>query len=571
MPTLQPNPSKSNWEYVFTHNPFYVISAVFTLYGLHLSFGNNIDPTQGWLQLQIFVGYILLLASTGVLVVRWGEVWEDARTLFLLVLLLLVALSVSFDRVCLDNEILGLQFLTICFVFSILLCECLLRYLGIYLPWIYRGVLYLQFALLFFYPPWLGHLSLIDRLDTLAWYTMGFPTIVAVTVLMLLPAARKRSCGLENNGTPWRWPWYPWTIFVVLGIGITIRILTITFSFDPTKGGFTTGFQAYFLIPLVLSIILITAENCIGRRNHKPWIRFIVLPLFLFGWSLPGSPDTVAQARYLSVLQDSIGSPIQITAVLLIAYFVYLLFKRLQSAEWGILISLGVLSITDHNTLDLHTLAPPKATTATVAFILLLGSALARQSTLRLCIFISSCVLASTYSLWDTNFANDQGYFPLHLTMILLATAGFIFDDQLGRFLRRYTSTVLLLIAIFSLLAYRFIFPAIAPPWHALSTLCFAVIIAIYWRRERLFKQLIYLITCLLIPVGHLADYYVNNILDLFVLQGKKWIAWGALSFIAGLMVSFLKGGQIRKFYRRIQEWNRISPQPPSESQKTPS
>ena len=421
MPTLQPNPSKSIWDYVFTHNPFYIISAVLTLYGLHVSFGDNIDPTNGWVQLQLFIGYILLLAATGVLVVRWGEVWEDARTLFLIVLLLLVALSVSFDRVCLDNEMLGLQFLTIGFVFSILLCEFLLRYLKICLPWTYRGVLYLQFALLFFYPPWLGHLSLIDHLDTLAWYTMGFPSIVALTVLLLLPAVRRRAWGLKDNGTPWRWPWYPWTILVFMGIGIAVRILSITFSFDPTKGGFTTGFQAYFLIPLVLSVVLITAENCIGRRTRRPWIRFTVLPLLLFGWSLPGLPDTVAQARYLNVLQTSIGSPIQITAVLLIAYFTYLLFRRLQSAEWGILTCLGVLSIVDHNTLNLGSLAPFASAPIVIAITLLFGSAIIRQSTDRLCVAICGSLLITSYYLRDgTYLTNDQGYLLIHSAMVFL-------------------------------------------------------------------------------------------------------------------------------------------------------
>ena len=200
MPT-QPQVSSYWWRFLATHNPCYVISALLTLYGLHISFSDNIDPTRGWLQLQLFIGYMALLALTGILVVRFGQVWEDARMLFLLLLLLMVALSVSFDRVCLDNEYLGFQFLSIGLAASLTLCEVLLKILKVRLPWRYRGVLYAQLTLLFAYPAWLGHLSLTDQLTPLAWWTLAFPTLVAISILMLVPAARSGAKHVRGNGT----------------------------------------------------------------------------------------------------------------------------------------------------------------------------------------------------------------------------------------------------------------------------------------------------------------------------------------------------------------------------------
>src|SRR6476620_11852100 len=165
------------FRFVYNHNPFYVISAVLVLYGLHVSFADNLDPTQGWKFTQLLMGYILLLAATSVVVVRLGQVWEDARTLVLLVALLMVALASSFDRVCLDNAWQGARFLTVGLMFSLTISESLLRLLRLRFPWSFRLPFYLLLVLLFAYPAWLGHLSLENRLTEMAWYVLGFPTI----------------------------------------------------------------------------------------------------------------------------------------------------------------------------------------------------------------------------------------------------------------------------------------------------------------------------------------------------------------------------------------------------------
>ena len=47
------------FRFVYNHNPFYVISAVLVLYGLHVSFADNLDPTEGWKFTQLLMGYIL--------------------------------------------------------------------------------------------------------------------------------------------------------------------------------------------------------------------------------------------------------------------------------------------------------------------------------------------------------------------------------------------------------------------------------------------------------------------------------------------------------------------------------
>ncbi|MEQ8618493.1 MAG: hypothetical protein RIB44_18125 [Lacipirellulaceae bacterium] len=562
MPTHQQT-TKWWWRFLATHNPFYVISALLTLYGLHISFRDNIDPTQGWLQLQLFIGYMSLLALTGILVVRFGQVWEDARTLFLLLLLLMVALSVSFDRVCLDDEYLGLRFLSVGLAASVALCEVLLRVVKVSLPWRYRAVLYLQLAILFSYPAWLGHLSLTDQLTPLAWWTMAFPTVVAGSLVLLIPAALSGATKVKENGTPWSWPLYPWTLFVILGIGLAIRSVSLTFSFDPTKG-FTSGFQAYFLVPMLLAVMLLLAVSTVRRGDGRSWWRFVVAPLVLIALALPGAPQSVSQARYLELLQEALGSPVQITATLLLAYFVFLLVLGLRNAEWGILASLAVFSVVDRQTLGLNMLAEIQLAPATLALLLLAISAVARRSTARLALATVGLVGAATYALSETEFVADQYYVPIHLTTISLALVGFIYDDPLGQWIRRNISMFLGSVTVLSILAYRFLFPSHLIAWHALVALLFSGVIVIAWKKNHSLRDFLLLVLCVSISGCHLAEYYFGSHTILGYLPGRSWILWGTGFLMLGLLVSFAKGGQIRRWYRAIQQWHLAIEQPPN-------
>jgi NADH:ubiquinone oxidoreductase subunit K len=170
MATIGPQCANSWLRFIYTHNPFYVISAALVLYGLHVSFAGSLEPTEGWLLMRLLAGYTLMLAGAGIAVVKLGRVWEDARGLILLVILLVVAIASSFDRVCLDDDAIGAMFLGGGFAFAIIVCELIIRVLRLKLPLAYRGPIYLQLAVLFAYPVWLGRLSINDREVEMAWY-----------------------------------------------------------------------------------------------------------------------------------------------------------------------------------------------------------------------------------------------------------------------------------------------------------------------------------------------------------------------------------------------------------------
>src|SRR5439155_9465952 len=82
-------------RWVCTSNPFYVISAGLFLAGLWVSFGSQERDEDAWWLMAGLAGYTLLLAVTALVLVRFARVWDDARTVLLLVVLMFLATSVT--------------------------------------------------------------------------------------------------------------------------------------------------------------------------------------------------------------------------------------------------------------------------------------------------------------------------------------------------------------------------------------------------------------------------------------------------------------------------------------------
>src|SRR5215204_1965840 len=92
-----PGEANSAVRWVCTNNPFYVVSAGLFLAGLWLS----CDPEKAedtWALMAGLAAYTLLLAVTAYVLIRFAKVWDDARTVLLLVVLMFLATSVTFDR-----------------------------------------------------------------------------------------------------------------------------------------------------------------------------------------------------------------------------------------------------------------------------------------------------------------------------------------------------------------------------------------------------------------------------------------------------------------------------------------
>ena len=68
---------------LYTHNPFYAISASLVFWGLESSFDRNVYAFHSFALMGGLAGYTLVLALAALVVIRLGKVWDDGRSLLL--------------------------------------------------------------------------------------------------------------------------------------------------------------------------------------------------------------------------------------------------------------------------------------------------------------------------------------------------------------------------------------------------------------------------------------------------------------------------------------------------------
>ena len=172
--------------YLTTKNPFYLISAGLVLYGI-----SEGASQLGMQHAAMFASFALavygvLLSVVGVLLVRWLRVWDDARTVLLVVLLCLAGLAVGFDVVAFHQPLAAAPWLGAGLIFSLATTETVLWLLGLAWPWRWRLPFATMMTLLFASPllatpAWLGA-------DTVVWRVLLFPVLAGLAMLTLLPA-----------------------------------------------------------------------------------------------------------------------------------------------------------------------------------------------------------------------------------------------------------------------------------------------------------------------------------------------------------------------------------------------
>ena len=161
-------------RWVCTSNPFYVLSALLVCLGLWVSFGAQVHASQTWALLLGMAGYTLLLAVTAGLLVRFVGVWDDVRTVLLLVALMFLATSVTFDEVLARDPARGIACYLGGLLFAVAVSEGILRGVRLSLPPLFRGPYYLLLALFYLYPVAIVPLLDWPRSEALSWALFGF-------------------------------------------------------------------------------------------------------------------------------------------------------------------------------------------------------------------------------------------------------------------------------------------------------------------------------------------------------------------------------------------------------------
>ncbi len=339
---IRPHPTEITFagmvKFFYNSNPLYLISAVLILYAQNEAFGATKLSVPTFVPLTVIAFYTLLLAATAVFLVKWGKVWDDARSLILIVLVLLLVLSVSSDSEMLDSLHSGAVRSGAGLLFAAALLETVRRLLKITLSRAVSVPCWIFLGLYFFYPLLNGQLiTMFPNTRTPGMIgNLCFPVVAGLLLLSFLPAILRKQP--EENGTPWKEPFFPWSLVWVFGVASIIRTYLLTISFQPGRGvgGYgqlETAFGLYMLAPILLAGLVLVAEyaKARGSENLKKALPFFAV-FFLF--LLPSANPTTPEKRALLDLCGGNSNAVVSGTALL--YFAYLLVRGFHDGLVGI-------------------------------------------------------------------------------------------------------------------------------------------------------------------------------------------------------------------------------------------
>jgi hypothetical protein len=539
-------------RFLYTQNPFYLIGTLLVLVGVQHCLGREPTLATSGLIVAVLSGYTVLLSAAATVVIRYGKVWDDARTILLVIVLLFFMLSTSLDfhlLFTLEAPWPGTWLLLSGLLFSFLLSEALLRGLRIGLDASYRVPYYLSLLLLFTYPIALGWMNYHSRYESLSWALFAFPPLGALVLLSLLPAARRPAWHEPKSGTPWRWPFYPWSLFIVVTIGLAIRAWWLTIAFEPAKGP-DAYFRPYFLFPLVVAWAVLVLEMGIARRASFAVAGALVLPLTGLVFGFPGPAQSLVEAAFLDRLVQTIGSPAQLTLGGMLLFYGYAWLRGAHVAE-GLVVAVGTLfGLIGRETLDWSSLSGPNPLPLAAVAGILLGRAVHRQSTWR-------AIAGSALAMTSAQFAAEQfgsggaGFWQWHTPPIGLLLLSAVFDDVLARKLRTVAWRSIPVLAFVAALAYPWALPSVAPATLGSYLALLLLASLILWLRCKSVQTLVAALATFGANVT-VAAYPVTFLLRQTALAGGlPWLGAGILVVAAAFVISLVKMGALL----RIREW----------------
>lgn len=461
------------WKFLYNSNPFYAVSAMLLLYAQATAFTVGRPATDALIALGLFAGFSTLLGVTAVFIVRWGRVWNDARSILVIIMLLLLALSVGVDDLLFAGNRLGLLLLGAGFAFAVGLLATLRRALNLRLERSFALASIALLALFFLYPVVSAHLVLAfpDHREPGMWGVLLFPVAAALLMLLFLPAARQGRRLAEHSGTPWTAPCYPWTILAVLMIGIAARIFwsSVILAFATGSARLLhNGFGGYMLLPVLFAagLLLLEYQKANGVRFAKT---VLILPAIMAATTInyAGNPDPAFRAFHHLVFSGAFT-----TAVLGLGaaalYYLWAHLRGFRGGDLGFLATLALAMLFQVGTLWIW------GTAALLLPTLLLLRMLRCNDTFHRLLFALALVLSGTWLLEGTGFGREwvqllqpfSGKLSYAATVGCFMVAGLLGRDPLARYLRRLGSSLWIVGGTLLLIPQvaRFTQPGSAPP-----------------------------------------------------------------------------------------------------------
>jgi len=453
-------------RFVYTHNPFYAVSACLVLYGLGVMFQPERDTYYGWILLGVLAGYTALMAVAGVLIVRLGKIWDDARTIVLTIAALLLAISVSFDQMLIEETTAGVSVLLVGLAYVVIISEGLIRGTRMRFAAIFRVPYYAIIALLYLYP--LALTALLKStvagsgLQPVAWGLWLFPWAAGAALLTLIPAARRGRKAAQANGTPWAWPWFPWALFAIMGGALALRSYWLAISFYPGRG-MTSPWGIWFLAPLVLCAAVVALEAGLAVKSKRLVGAALGLPVVAVAMAVPLGGGRL-QLLLLRGLVTSLASPLMLVVMGAALFYVYAWARKVRESEMGLVLSLVALAVVGRWTIGARTLVPVQWWPLFVLAGIQVWRAWRERTSWRAMAAAAGAVIALSAAFKGTWFLAARGAIPAHMIAACALGAGLAFRDRFARALQTASAAALGIFFMAAIFSWQRVAPS-APAW----------------------------------------------------------------------------------------------------------
>lgn len=462
-----PDPSRRGFvRWICTKNPFYVLSAGLFLIGLYISFGAQNDDLDTWAIMTGLTGYTVLLALTACLLVRFGHVWDDVRTVLLLIVLMFLATSVTFDEVLVLDPARGQNCCLVGLAMAIAVSEGLFQGIRLRLRAWFRGPYYLILGLFFLFPLGLSRLLAEPHSENVLWMLFGFSSAAGVAFLTLLPAIHRGPEYVRDNGSPWPWPLYPWSLFFFLAIAVPLRAYSLCWSMHLTEAGDFNQliFGPYFLVPFGLSLSILLLEIGMVSRMPKTIATALLAPFGLVILSSLGHRDEAVYRDFLSLFTERLGSaPLFLTVCAAVLFHMYAAMRRTPGALDTLTASIGLLAFVPMEALTLRELVEPRAWLLVTAGAIQLALGVRSRASWRCLIGAEALALTTLTFSVDTVIDPIRGIAAVHLCLLVMLLIGALFEDRFAHLLRNlgtYLVLVACMVAMAGNLEQQFDLPA---------------------------------------------------------------------------------------------------------------
>jgi hypothetical protein len=548
-------------RWICTKNPFYVISAGLFLVGLRVSFGTQ-ALEDVWALMGGLAGYALLLAVTAWLLIRFGRVWDDARTVLLLVVLLFLATSVTFDEVLVLHPAQGAVCCVAGLLFAVGLSEGLLRGIRLRLPALFRVPYHLTLALFFLYPLLLSRYADEPRSEVMMWGLFAFSPAAGLVFLTLLPAVRRGAGYVRDNGSPWPWPLYPWALFAVLAFAVAGRAFLLCWSLHLLDAADLGGlmFGPYFLVPFGFALAVLLLEVGLASSRGAPltptplpklgergWGEGAALaaPLGLVLLSQVGHRDDAIYQRFLDLFAERLGgTPLYVTVLAAAAFYAYAALRRVPRSADALTAAVALLAAVGPDTLTLEAAGPVRPLPLVAAALLQLGLGFWQRHAGRYLLGTAAATALTALFVGAPE--------ALELGLVALLIGGARFGDVLGRAFRGAGALVVVGYGL------AVLFAGVAPP-ESLATgpveafpLVLAALLAGYGLMlgHRLSQG-----AAAVLVVGWLASLgWLGYGLLRQLIAGLDYLALSLVVFALAVLTSLLKSGVLARWYAASRE-----------------